>query len=655
MKLLSLKLINFQGGNDAIDFEGKNTNVFGENGTGKTRLASAFSWLLFGKDSLSRTDFEILPLDSSGQRVKSITQAEVEAKLEITTARATTDITLKRIYKEKWGQRGEQRGKLLGHTTEYQIDGVPKSEKDYKAFISQLMPEQQFRLLTSPLYFNDVLSWQERRKVLIDIAGDVSDNDVMSSDAKLAELPTLLQGKKLDDAKAVTEARKKTLRKSLDDVPTRIDEAQRGLPELPNAGIKPKDIEWQRDSLKQTSRSKASERTQLLSGGAIATKTKELREIEGQMLEIKNKHYEGVDGEIRKVRASLNDIRDHAETEKAIIRRNQAQISENGATIKRTGELLGKLKSSWQEVFATEFTCLDMPTACPTCGQSLPADQVEATRKTAQAEFNRQRSEKLEILVKQGEAERKKLDKLIAENKTLDEEIIHGTETVRNCGSEADDIQEEIDDLTKKREDYASSTLYIAHQVKYAVIKGSLEELQAGGSADTSALDSEIKTLDGQIADCEKTLAAIKQREQGLKRIEELKGQEKQWSAELEKLEKALYLMGEFTKAKVTLLADKVNSLFSLAKFKMFDVQVNGQIAECCVTTVDGIPWDAGLNHSAQLRAGLDIISTLSKHYGITAPCFLDNAEAVNEIPKTEGQLICLYVSEDKVMRVEKT
>jgi len=114
MKLLNLKLRNFQGGNDILDPMGQSCNVFGDNGTGKTRLASTFSYLLFGEDSQSRTSFEILPLLADGQRDKSITEAEVEATLSYGLADAQ-QVTLKRNYVERWGKRGEQKGKLLGH------------------------------------------------------------------------------------------------------------------------------------------------------------------------------------------------------------------------------------------------------------------------------------------------------------------------------------------------------------------------------------------------------------------------------------------------------------------------------------------------------------------------------------------------------------
>ncbi|WP_339063597.1 hypothetical protein [Tepidibacillus marianensis] len=137
-------------------------------------------------------------------------------------------------------------------------------------------------------------------------------------------------------------------------------------------------------------------------------------------------------------------------------------------------------------------------------------------------------------------------------------------------------------------------------------------------------------------------------------RIQELKQQEKNLAAEYEQLEQELFLTEEFIRTKVNLLEEKINSKFKFARFKLFETQINGGLAEVCETTFNGVPYSSGLNNAARINVGLDIINTLSEHYGISAPIFIDNAEAVTSLNETKGQQICLVVSEkDKQLRIE--
>ena len=121
----------------------------------------------------------------------------------------------------------------------------------------------------------------------------------------------------------------------------------------------------------------------------------------------------------------------------------------------------------------------------------------------------------------------------------------------------------------------------------------------------------------------------------------------------LENLEQQLYLTEQFIRTKVQLLEDRINNKFELARFKLFDVQINGAVVECCETTYRGVPYSS-LNRGARINVGLDIIRTLSKHYGFNAPIWIDNAEAVTHLIEIDSQVIRLLVSEqDEKLRVE--
>ena len=193
-----------------------------------------------------------------------------------------------------------------------------------------------------------------------------------------------------------------------------------------------------------------------------------------------------------------------------------------------------------------------------------------------------------------------------------------------------------------------------ASEKKKEAIELEIEKLKAGDQGAAEAMRLIISAIDTKIADCESTIAQIKQREAGLQRIEELKSEERTLAKEFERLEGELYLTEQFVQAKVRLLEDKINSKFSMARFKLFNTLVNGGIEEVCETTFQGIPYSSALNNSARINIGLDIINTLSEHFQFDAPIWIDNAEAVTQLLQTKGQQIRLYVSEaDKVLRIE--
>ena len=103
----------------------------------------------------------------------------------------------------------------------------------------------------------------------------------------------------------------------------------------------------------------------------------------------------------------------------------------------------------------------------------------------------------------------------------------------------------------------------------------------------------------------------------------------------------------------IKLQEEKVNQLFEITKFVFFGLDGTGEEKEMCSITVNGSDFHTNLNNAARINAGLDIINTLSKAYGIAAPIFIDNAEGVNKLFETQSQMISLVVSTDPAFKVE--
>src|SRR5690606_2143404 len=220
--LKTLTLINFKGAKHiSIDFEDV-TNIYGANGTCKTTIFDAFTWLLFGKDSQDRKDFDIKPIDSTGNTIQKI-ENEVEGVLIVNG----DPLTIKRIHREKWvKKRGSSDSEFAGNETVYFWDEVPMQAKEFTAKINDLLDESVFKLISNPLAFNN-LKWQDRRKVLTDIARTITVDYVANG---LEHILQLTEKKTIRELQLENSHKVKKVKEELKQIPTRIDEVQKSKP-----------------------------------------------------------------------------------------------------------------------------------------------------------------------------------------------------------------------------------------------------------------------------------------------------------------------------------------------------------------------------------------------------------------------------------------
>jgi DNA repair exonuclease SbcCD ATPase subunit len=649
VKLIKLSLKNFKGTRAfVLDARGGNVTVYGDNATGKTTLFDAFTWLLFDKDSQGRKDFEIKTLDASGQPMHGL-EHEVEAVLQVDGK----TVTLRKVYKEKWTKkRGSAQAEFTGHTTDYFVDGVPVKKAEYDARIASICDETVFKLLTNPTYFNEQLHWQERRRILLQVCGDISDEEVIASDPALSKLPEVLNGRKLEDHRKVIQARRSEINRELEKIPIRIDEVQRSLPDV--SGIDEGKIGNELLHLKTALRQKQEKLARLEAGGEIAEKTKTLREIEAELLRMETEARKQVEERIWQKRAQLRGVEDRIGNFQADIKLKQREMADNQTLIQRTEARMDELRQEWHRVNGQQLDYAP-ETVCPTCGQPLPDDKVTEAWAKALAAFNRDKAQRLESITVEGQMLKKRVEELRARNAKLATEIeVAEAEVIPKLTEEAARIRVEIDALLAQGVDLSGDIYYLQKKKIAQVLTEEIQALSAGSVDALAALREEIGRIEGEIASLQGGLGAIEARRQGEKRIEELKAEERRLAAEYEKLEQELYLTEQFIRRKVELLEEKINSRFKLARFKLFDVQVNGAVVECCETLYSGVPYSTALNNGARINVGLDIINTLAEHYGFAPPIFVDNAEAVTRLIPTRGQMIKLVVSgADKELRVE--
>ena len=641
MKLTKLELLNFKGLKAfTINFNG-DVIIRGDNATGKTTVFDSVCWLLFGKDSLDRADFEIKTLD----RGEPIHKVNHEVTGTFTLDEGGT-VELKRVYREKYSSPRGGEVTMTGHTTDYFVDGVPKKEKEYKEIVNSLVDENIFKLITNPLYFNETYSWQNRRKLLLEMCGDISDEDVIAEYSELKALTDILSGHSVDDHRKVVAAKKSAINKELDMIPVRIDEALRGKPTIDT----PRDVLIQEISLATTTlETLEADKALLVNGHAVVDTRAELRDVQRQLMAreselqmeykkqsaLKSNEYDMVVSELNNLSSKVENTKHRLDTSNRDIQLIESTINE--------------LMHQRQQVNEDAFV-MDIDENCPTCGQKLPAEQIQAAREKAETKFNLRKSKQLEELnqsieLKQQDIENiKKRDAGLEPVETL-EALIKEKELVKQT------ITDEIGQLTAPVLD--DDSIYADLKAEEFMLQMKLDESNIDHSEEIADIDKRIATMKEHRFNLETELNKYEEAKRIDTRVAELESQQAELAAEKSKLDEASYLMDEFVKAKVNMLEDVINSRFKLARFKMFNVMLNGNVEECCETTYKGVPYRS-MNNAARINIGLDIINALTSYFKVNAPVFIDNAEAVTEFVPVNSQTIKLIVDESEPQLVVK-
>lgn len=641
MKLTKLELLNFKGLKAfTINFNG-DVIIRGDNATGKTTVFDSVCWLLFGKDSLDRADFEIKTLEA-GEPIHKVNH---EVTGTFTLDEGGT-VELKRVYREKYSSPRGGEVTMTGHTTDYFVDGVPKKEKEYKEIVNSLVDENIFKLITNPLYFNETYSWQNRRKLLLEMCGDISDKDVIAEYSELKALTDILSGHSVDDHRKVVAAKKTAINKELDMIPVRIDEALRGKPAIDT----PRDALIQEISLATTTlETLEADKALLVNGHAVVDTRAELRDVQRRLMAreselqmeykkqsaLKSNEYDMVVSELNNLSSKLESTKHRLETSNKDIQRIESAIDE--------------LMHQRQQVNEDAFV-MDIDENCPTCGQKLPAEQIQTAREKAETKFNLRKSKQLEELnqsieLKQQDIENiKKRDAGLEPVETL-EALIKAKELVKQT------ITDEIGQLTAPVLD--DDSIYADLKAEEFMLQMKLDESNTDHSEEIADIDKRIATTKEHRFNLETELNKYEEAKRIDTRVAELESQQAELAAEKSKLDEASYLMDEFVKAKVNMLEDVINSRFKLARFKMFNVMLNGNVEECCETTYKGVPYRS-MNNAARINVGLDIINALTSYFKVNAPVFIDNAEAVTEFIPVNSQTIKLIVDESEPQLVVK-
>jgi hypothetical protein len=599
--LKSLTGKNFKGMiSRTLDFT-QVTNIHGKNRSGKTTAFDLFLWILFGKDSSGKTDFEVKTLDSSNRTLEKI---EVSGSMVLLVDDQT--IKIERVLREKWvKKRGSEIAEFSGNETIYNWNDVPLSQNEFNQKRGAIINEDFFRLLTDPSYFNN-LPWQKQRQMLTGLIEQVSSIDLL----ELMDNKTEFLINTLNSEKTIEEAKKELAAKiKIQKVEYEINDKSKVLASFNEGRIGDQEV--------------------------INNKALELSNLESKLKQDHNDKKNELETVLFNLQSELRLIQGPIDGLKKEKEANDLKINEKELL---KIELLKKLSDNKKETFVFD----PEKGICPSCKQTL--QNVDEIKTDLIQNFEDNKAKVSKEISTQGHA-------LVAEVKELINRSIEIIIGIDNGEQEVEKLKKEIEtqeglisihEENGLLENAFRTNEHEALRVELSTLKEAFDSIKPP-TIDTSIqakrkieLTGEIDIIKSQLLD-EKRISDLDVR------IQDLKNSESKKSQEIAKLERDQFSIENFEKIKTEHIEKEVNKLFSFVQFKMFEHQINGGTKEVCKAMFNGVTYNS-LNNEARINAGLDIINIFSKHYDFYAPVWVDNREGVTDIIEVDTQVINLIV-----------
>ena len=636
--LKRIELTNFKGQAHRVETFGDGENfIIGPNGSGKTSVFDAFTWLLFGKDShgQSETLAKVKMLDSNGEPVW-----HTDNKVEATFVVDGEELTLSRTYKEKWRKpKGSSEAVYDGQTTVLSWNGNEKiSAAEYKKRVSELIDEELFKLITDPLYFA-TLKPEKRREIVMSLAGNVEDYVVIASHPELQGFEVVGS---TDEMKKVALSTKNRLVKERDNYPARIDELNQIITSIQS---KEGDLVSLNEKIAklgelnaelQANRDKLSNISSMASD--ILAKNKERINALNHIEYLKACKANEAEREFRKLQTEYDEYMWKIERAKYQISQKEESIKSQEVNLNDIKEKLDILKQELAKLEAEEPPTFE-DAVCPTCMRPLP----------------NQEEHQAQMLEKWNADKRAKINTLKTQGNITYQSGVEAKEKLQKANEDLIQLKDKLEQLESNKPTEPIRTIVdFSNDEEIAKLEASVPP-EATVGEEIASLESSIKA---KIFDLEKEIIMLEMQVNPLKhlklqfdvdiprhqeRIDQLLKEQLEVNQQIANQEQKLYLIDLFNKQKIEMMNNKVASNFDYVTFKMFNYTLEGNPVPTCEIIVDGVDYTA-LNTAGKMNAGLDIINALIKFYDVKAPIFIDNRESVTTIKAPNTQIINLKV-----------
>lgn len=663
--LESLALSYFKGAEKLdIKFDPEWTNIRADNRKGKTTIFDAFTWLLFGKDSMGSAIFDIKTLDAKNNAIPNVDH-EVKGIFYINGVKHE----LRKAYREDWTKkRGAETAELTGHHNDCWWNGVPVSVGDYQKFVATIIPERIFKLVTNPLYFNS-LDKKEKREILISLAGEINETEVAAGNPLLQSVLAKLEGRTREQYRLMVAAKRREMTVEMTNVNTRISEHRDTMPVAQDwAAIETqiKSLEKERDGIQDQLGSSTGidddKRKQIDDKWNQITKLREKkRELQDQANAAERNavelHNAGTNELKNQLNALINgDLANHKRTFETLSNYNN-QL--RGELVKASTEKDAKI-AQWNASNARTFEakdCITCPIYGTKCADAEATARFQEDEDGARSAFNTQKAAGLERLNIEGK-------NLVAVIKKLTDDIennalkLAAAETALNeASAEAVRLEGLIASANVSTYQPVAPETMPAWMQADKDITALTAEIDQLGKTEENTQANEMRErsniLTGEIKALAARLQVKDQIEAKTKRITELERQRDEIAQALSTIEGDEYALQEFTRAVNDELDRRINGRFRFVQFRLSKPNIGDGEEVVCDTLVNGVPYSSGLNNEARINAGIDIINTLCQHFEVEAPLWIDNREAVNELEATASQVINLIVSTDKMLNID--
>lgn len=668
MKLKEMHLTDFKGVKAAIYQFGDRTQIKAANGLGKTTIATAWYWLWTDKDYELHSNPNIRP-----ENVEECIP-RVELVLEIDGAEIVAAKQQKRIV-SKPDDRGISKVTL---TNTYEVNSVPKTERDFKAYFENKgIGFDKFLPLSHPEVFMGQKA-NDMRKLLFSMAESKTDYDVARTLSNCGEVAELLEKFKAEEIEAMSKASKKKAAEQVDAIPNQIVGLEKAKVDVDVAEQELAKFDLER-------RITEIDRKISNAGAAVSALQNEEMSLQFDMsgiMQTMNQELQGKRRELDNAKdASRNTLSDlHSKIVAAEKKISVNLIDIDSAELKRKAlgeQYKAEMVRSFDETpylfDESKWVFDENSTVCSMCGQTLPAEKIERLRAEfedrkakakadaekrlagARDNFVVQHNSNLEEIKANGFKQKNIIDTLTAENTSLHTDIETWKKQEQEALAEQNELIKQLSELPEEA-DYSQNAEYAKLKAKHEEVLANIERAKLSTDDELLVLFEEEKAdLTAELEGAKKTIAQSENNVRIDEQISELQEKQRDYEQAKADAEKILYQLSLVSKRKNELLVDEINQHFAIVKWILFDYQKNGEYKEVCIPEIDGKRFGDSTNTGREIIAKLDICNSLQKYFGMVLPVFLDGAESINDhrIPVMSCQLMLLKVTDDRSLRME--
>lgn len=612
------------------------TKIMAKNGVGKSTIATAYLWCLFN------CDYELKDNPVVRREIDGVSVDDMDTSVELTLDVDGKEITMKKVQKRTYSKDGSS----YKDDNKYFINDVPKTLKDFNTYLDVDM--NVFKMCSN---VNAFLNQKpaEMREYLFSLVGDVTDLDIASQKAELAELVPLLNKYTVEELSAMNKATKTKITKDLPILDGQIKEKERDI-QLKQA-IEVSDLELQKNSLKEQIADCVAKQTD--NDKLMAEYDKASSDILNLKFELSDMSRKANEANVKARREIENKISDKQflirQTEKTIDDcENQIDSSKHHSVV--LNESIESYRNLYRNTHSLKFDESNL--VCSYCGQEYPEDKKEQIK----ADFESKKAAEIEKITNLGNNAKSELDKESETIASLENELVEHRKSLVMLNTAIAGLEKQLSELPQEI-DVSATEEYKALEQKIAEKEEAMHKAN-----DISAVKAELKAqetaLRQQLAECESQIAKSDTAADE-QRLEELKQTRIDSEQNKTNAEKILDLLDELDKAKNEALTEAVNSHFGLVKWQLFEYAKNGNYKSCCIPTVDGKSILTTMSNKGNRILGrVDICNSIQKISGMSVPIILDDGESLSTdnqkkvAEMVDSQLIMLIVNDSEKLEI---